>query len=554
MKIVRKFLEKTKRVKYKTEVFSGVTVALALVPSAIAYAMIAGFSPLTGLYTAFVMGLLSALLGGKPGMISGAAGAIAVIYLGLITELRLAFPAITNEAILQYVFATAIVAGILQLIVGVFKLGKFMRLVPQPVMFGFVNGLAIIIFMSQLPFFTAIFTAHPELTQYVDSIIASGPAVTNMAGLYAGGKELATTVGLVVLTMLIIWRLPRYTKAVPSSLAAVIIVSVLVLVCNVSTTTVADILQDGASIKGVFPPLTIPQIPVTWQTITIVFPYACIVAAVGLIESLLTLNFVEEITESRGDSNQECIAQGVANVASGFLSGMGGCAVVGLTLVNISAGSRARLAGIIASCLLLVFIMFGSTAIEKLPMAGLIGLMFMAAIGTFEWSSLKIINKMPKSDVVVMVLVTVITPITHNLAIAVLIGVILSALAYSWQNAVRIQARKWIDENGNKHYEIRGPLFFGSVRGFLEKFDELADPEEVIIDFKESRIADMSAIEAVNSLTQRYRKVGKVVHLRHLSEDCKILLQNADAIIDVNIMEDPTYKIPANNTDLLIRN
>ncbi|MBE0424153.1 MAG: SulP family inorganic anion transporter, partial [Lutibacter sp.] len=334
------------------------------------------------------------------------------------------------------------------------------------------------------------------------------------------------------------------TKAVPSSLIAILVVAGLVIGFNIDTTTVADTLNPGESIKGGFPPFTLPNISFTWENIKLIFPYAVIMAGVGLIESLLSLNLIDEITETRGKSNRECIAQGAGNIASGFFSGMGGCAMLGQSLINISAGARARLSAIVAAVVLLIFIMFGSSLIEQLPMAALVGLMFMVAIGTFEWASLKTFKKMPKVDVIVMVMVTLITVITHNLAVAVLIGVVLSALAYSWENAIRIRARKHIDESGVKHYEIYGPLFFGSVTAFAEKFDVLNDPDEVIIDFRESRVADMSAIEALNVLTHRYHKIGKKVHLRHLSKDGILLLKNAEAIIDVNIMEDPTYKLP----------
>ena len=520
MKKVFNLFDLSQKVNYKTEILSGITVALALVPEAIAFSMIAGFSPLIGLYAAFVMGLVTSVLGGRPGMISGATGAIAVIFLGLILELRDTFPGITTETILQYVFATVIIAGVLQILAGVLKLGKFIRLVPHPVMFGFVNGLAIIIFMAQFPNF------YEKGTH----VLLQGVAMPIM-------------IGLVALTMLIIWGLPKLTKAVPSSLVAILIVAAIVIGFGIDTMTVGDTLKAGESIKGGFPPLTIPNIPFDLATLKIIFPYACIVAGVGLIESLLSLTLIDEITETRGNGNRECIAQGTANIASGFLSGMGGCAMLGQSLINISAGSRARLAGIVASIALLVFIMFGSSLIVQLPMAALVGLMFMVAIGTFEWASLKTFKKMPTSDVIVMVLVTVITVFTHNLAMAVLIGVVLATLAYSWENAKRIRARKSIDEYGIKHYEIYGPLFFGSVAGFSEKFDVLEDPNEVIIDFKESRVADMSAIEALNVVTHRYHKQGKKVHLRHLSTDCISLLKNAEAIIDVNIMEDPDYKV-----------
>jgi len=508
------------KVDYKTEILSGLTVALALVPEAIAFALIPGFSPLTGLYAAFILCLITSILGGRPGMISGATGAVAVIFVGLILELKRNFPSIEPETILNYVFATVIIAGVLQILAGVLRLGKFIRLVPHPVMFGFVNGLAIIIFMAQFPNF---------YQKGTDNLLT--------------GSSMYIMLGLTLLTMLIIWGFPKLTKAIPSSLLAIVVVSAIVIGFGVDTLTVADTMGEGESIKGGFPPLSVPQVPLSFETFKIIFPYAAIVAGVGLIESLLTLNIIDEITETRGSGNRECVAQGTANIFSGFLSGMGGCAMIGQSLINTSSGARARLSGITAAVMLLVFIMFGSSLIERLPMAALVGLMFMVAIGTFEWASFKTFRKMPNSDVVVMVLVTLITAITHNLAVAVLLGVIISALAYSWENAKRIRARKRIDDNGVKHYEIYGPLFFGSTTLFGEKFDVQNDPEEVIIDFKESRVADMSGIEALNSITERYRKVGKKVHLRHLSKDCIRLLENADDIIDVNVLEDPTYKV-----------
>jgi len=512
------------KVDYKTEILSGLTVALALVPEAIAFALIPGFSPLTGLYAAFILALITSIFGGRPGMISGATGAVAVIFVGLILELKRNFPGIEPETILNYVFATVVIAGILQIGAGLLRLGKFIRLVPHPVIFGFVNGLAIIIFMAQFPNFY----------ERVNGVATETLLKT---------EPFAVMLGLTLLTMVIIWGLPKLTKAIPSSLVAIIVVSLIVILGGVETLTVADIMPEGESIKGGFPPLSIPQIPYTWQSFMIILPYAGIVAGVGLIESLLTLNIVDEITETRGSGNRECVAQGTANILSGFLSGMGGCAMIGQSLINTSSGARARLSGITAAVMLLVFIMFGSSLIERLPMAALVGLMFMVAIGTFEWASFKTFRKMPNSDVIVMVLVTLITAITHNLAIAVLLGVIISALAYSWENAKRIRARKYVDNDGVKHYEIYGPLFFGSTTAFAEKFDIQNDPEEVIIDFQESRVADMSGIEALNKITERYKKAGKNIHLKHLSKDCIRLLENAEDIIDVNVLEDPTYKV-----------
>jgi len=494
----------TQKVDYKTEVLSGLTVALALVPEAVGFATIAGLSPLTGLYAAIVMGLVSSIFGGRPGMISGATGAVAVVIGTL---------AISHGV--EYVFATVVLAGIIQILVGVFRLGKLMRLVPHPVIFGFVNGLAIIIFKSQLD-------------QFKD---ASGNWLT--------GMPLYTIVGLVLLTMLIIWGLPKLTKAIPASLVAILAVFGIVVGFGIDTKTVGDI----ASIQGGFPPFHVARIPFNFDTLALIFPYAAIMAGVGLIESLLTLNIIDEITETRGRGNKEAVAQGAANILSGFFSGMGGCAMLGQSLINTSNGARARLSGIVAAVTLLLFVMFGAGLIEQLPMAALTGLMIMVAIGTFEWASLRTFNKMPKSDIFVMVVVTVVTVVLHNLAYAVIIGVIIAALVFAWDNAKRIRARKSIDEQGVKHYEIYGPLFFGSVSVFSEKFDILNDPNEIIIDFKESRVVDMSAIEVLNKITERYLKVGKKVHLRHLSPDCQKLLQNADKIIDVNVLEDPTYKV-----------
>ncbi len=499
------------KVDYKIEILSGLTVALALIPEAIAFAMIAGLSPLTGLYAAFSMGLITSILGGRPGMISGATGAVAVVIVAL---------AVSHGV--EYVLATVILAGIIQITAGLLKLGKFIRLVPHPVMFGFVNGLAIVIFMSQLNQFKA-----PNAEGALE---------------WMSGFQLYTMAGLVLLTMLIIWGLPRLTKKVPSSLVAILVVVAVVIGLGIDTKTVGDI----ASIKGGFPPFHIPDLPFTFETLSIIFPYALIMAGVGLIESLLTLNLIDEITETRGWGNKEAVAQGIANTVTGFFSGMGGCAMIGQSLINISSGARARLSGIVAAVMLLVFIMFGSRLIEQMPMAALTGLMIMVSIGTFEWASLRTFGKMPKMDVLVMVLVMLITVLLHNLALAVLIGVVISALVFAWENATRIRARKTIDENGVKHYEIYGPLFFGSVATFNDKFDVLNDPDEVIIDFAESRVADMSGIEALNKLTERYLKVGKKVHLKHLSQDCRRLLANADQLIDVNIVEDPSYKVLTN--------
>ena len=506
MKKYLRLFDFTYTFSYKTEILSGITVALALVPEAVAFALIAGLSPLTGLYAAVVMALITSVFGGRPGMISGATGAVAVVLVSLVQSHGV-----------EYVFAAVVLAGLIQILFGLLRLGKFIRLVPHPVIFGFVNGLAIIIFMSQL-------------AQFKDA-----------SGNWLEGSALYLLLGLVAFTMFIIHFLPKLTKVVPSSLAAILIIFGLVTFFNLDTRTVGDI----ASIKGGFLPFHVPAIDWTLESLKLIAPYSLIIAGVGLIESLLTLNIVDEITETRGSANKEALAQGVANTLSGMFSGMGGCAMIGQSLINVSNGARARLSGIVAAIGLLSFVMFGSSLIERVPMAALTGLMIMVSIGTFEWASLRTFNRMPKSDVFVMVLVTLVTVFLHNLALAVIVGVIIAALGFAWDNAVRIRARKRIDESGVKHYEIYGPLFFGSVAAFNEKFDVSNDPDEVVIDFAESRVVDMSAIEALNKVTERYAKSGKKIHLKHLSKDCLRLIKNAESLIEVNIIEDPTYKVVA---------
>lgn len=503
MKAYLNLFDFKQKVDYKIEVLAGLTVAMTMIPESLSFAILAGFSPLTGLYAAFLMGLITAILGGRPGMVSGGAGATVVVLIALMQSYGI-----------EYVFAAVVLAGIIQLIVGIFRLGKFIRLVPQPVMYGFVNGLAVIIFMAQIEQF-------------------------KVGSSWLSGSALWIMLGLVLLTIAIVVLFPKLTKSVPASLVAIVVVFLIVLGFGIETKTVKDI----ASISGNFPPFHIPEVPFDLDMLKIIFPYSLVMAGVGLIESLLTLNIVDEITGTKGRGNREAVAQGTANIVNGFFTGMGGCAMIAQSFVNLSAGSRARLSGIVAALTILLIILFGAPVIELVPMAALTGVMIMVAVGTFEWISLRIVNKMPRHDIAVGILVAVITVWLHNLALAVLVGVIISALVFAWESAQRIRARKFIDSDGIKHYEIFGPLFFGSTMTFLEEFDVVHDPEEVIVDFKESRITDMSAIEAVSKLTERYHKAGKKLHLRHLSEDCRVLLRNAEAVIDVNIMEDPSYRI-----------
>ena len=510
MKQVINLFDFSQKVNYKNEILAGLTVAMTMIPESLSFAILAGFPPLVGLYAAFIAGLVTAVFGGRPGMVSGGAGATVVVVIALMRSNGI-----------EFVFAAVALAGVIQILVGLFKFGKFIRLVPQPVMYGFVNGLSVIIFMSQLDQFKKVINGESTWLQ---------------------GESLYMMLGLVALTIAIVVLFPKITKAVPSSLVAIIVVFALVLVLGIDTKTVQDI----ASVEGGFPPFHIPSIPWTFETLKIIAPYSLIFAAVGLTEGLLTLNLVDEITGTRGKSNKECIAQGSSNILNGFFTGMGGCPMIAQTLVNLSAGSRARLSGIIAAITILIIILFGAPIIGKLPMAALVGVMIMVAIGTFEWASFRIMGKMPKHDIFVLILVAVITVLLHNLALAVLIGVIISALVFAWESAKRIRARTHIDEKGVKHYEIYGPLFFGSTMNFIDKFDIATDPSEVIIDFKESRVNDMSAIDALNSLTKKYNDAGKTVHLKHLSADCIQLLKNAEAVIDVNIYEDPTYKVVSN--------
>lgn len=523
-----------KRVKnVRNDVFSGITVALALVPEAVAFAFVAGVDPMVGLYAAFMIGLITSIFGGRPGMISGATGALAVVMVSLVSEGN-AMGVEGENLGLYYLFLTVILMGIIQFLAGVLKLGKFVRLIPHPVMMGFVNGLAIVIFLSQLGMFK-----------------------TNVGGekMWLQGQSLWLMVGFVSLTMLIMWGLPKIkaTKKLPEALIAILVVSGIVIFSNLDVATVGSFIRDGggSGLKGNFPtPVleTFSKIPLNLETFKFIFPYALILAAIGLIESLMTLNLIDELTETRGNTNRECMAQGGANIITGLFGGMGGCAMIGQSIINIKGGGRGRLSGIVAAIMLLMFILFASSYIEQVPIAALVGVMFMVVIGTFAWSSFRIINKIPVADVIVLILVSGLTVI-FDLAIAVITGVIVSALVFSWENAKRIRARKRIKEDGTKIYEIWGPLFFGSISAFNEKFDVKNDPKNVEIDFVESRISDHSALEAIYNLVEKYETAGKKITLKHLSTDCKRLLYKASPKFHQVIEEaidDPRYHLAAN--------
>ncbi len=489
----------------RTELLSGLTVALALVPEAVAFAFVAGVHPLVGLYAAFLVGLITALIGGRPGMISGATGALAVVMVSLVAS---------HGA--EYLFAAVVLMGILQIAAGLLKLGKFIRLVPHPVMLGFVNGLAIVIGLAQLEQFR----------------LPDG----NGGHVWMTGWPLVTMLALVAATMAIIWVMPRITRAIPAPLAGIGIVAALVIGFGIEVPRVGDL----ASIKGGLPAFHLPTVPFSMETLKIILPYSVILAAIGLIESLLTLNLVGEITGKRGGASQECVAQGVANTVTGFFGGMGGCAMIGQSMINVTSGGRTRLAATAAALFLLSFILFASPLIEQIPLAALVGVMFMVVIGTFAWQSFRVLRKVPRVDAVVIILVTAITVAT-DLATAVVAGVIVSALAYAWQNAKRIHATT-AEEDGAKVYRIEGPLFFGSTDGFAELFTPETDPARVIVDFDGSRVADQSALAAIEALAARYEAQGKTLVLRHLSRDCHALLNRAGQLM-VDSEDDPDYGI-----------
>ncbi len=524
------------RKRAKNDILSGLTVALALVPEAVAFAFVAGVDPLVGLYAAFMIGLITAIFGGRPGMISGATGALAVVMVSLVATGNSMGTEGENLG-LYYLFATVILMGIIQMIVGLLRLGKFVRLIPHPVMMGFVNGLAIVIFLSQVGMFKEVVNGESQWLQ---------------------GAGLWIMIGLVALTMGIMHFLPMLNKKLPEALIAIGAVTAIVILGNLDVATVGSFIKDGGGdgLKGGLPQFQteiFSKVPFTWETLKFIGPYALILAAIGLIESLMTLNLIDELTETRGQSNRECVAQGGANIITGLFGGMGGCAMIGQSIINIKAGGRTRVSGIVAAVTLLCFILFASGLIEQVPIAALVGVMFMVVIGTFAWSSFRILNKIPVSDALVLISVSILTVI-FDLAIAVVAGIIISALVFAWENAKRIRARKHTLEDGTKVYEIWGPLFFGSIQAFKSKFDVNGDPDKIIIDFMESRVSDHSALEALFQIVEKYEAAGKEVHVTHLSEECQLLMVKASPtlanVIEKNI-DDPRYHVMARVNQLV---
>lgn len=522
---MKKILDYLSPNNWKNDSLSGITVALALVPEAIAFAFVAGVDPIVGLYAAFMVSFIAAILSGRPGMISGATGALAVVMVTLIStgnEFGITHDLGENVG-LQFLFATVVLMGLIQIAVGVFKLGKFARIIPHPVMLGFVNGLAVIIGLAQL-------------SQFKTS-----------TGEWLANDQLLVMGGLILVTMGIMHFLPKLTKAIPSALAGIVVVSVIAIFLDsigIHTPTVKDMLGEGGTMKAGLPSFGIPDLPASFEVLKIILPYAFILAFIGLIESLMTLSLIDEITETRGKSNKECMAQGTANIVTGFFGGMGGCAMVGQSMINVDSNGRGRWAGIVAGLGLLGFILFASELIEQIPLAALVGVMFMVVIGTFAWSSFRIIPRIPRADAFVLILVSVVTIFT-DLAIAVISGIIISALVFAWKKSASIWIKDSLDNNGAIHHQLRGYVFFGSAKNFVEMFVEKikTDPSEVYIDFARAKVLDHSGIEALNTLTEKYKKAGKKLHLQHLSSDCQKLLKNAENLIDVNIKEDPKYKV-----------
>ena len=494
----------------KINILSGLTVALALVPEAIAFALVAHVHPLVGLYAAFMVSIITSLIGGRPGMISGATGALAVVMVALVVQHGV-----------EYLFATVVLMGVLQILFGLAKFGKFIRMVPHPVMLGFVNGLAIVIFLAQMGHF---------------KVVAADGTTSWMTG-----APLFTMLGLIALTMAIIYLLPKLTNVIPSTLAAIATVSALVIFVGIDTKTVGNM----ASIAGGLPQFHLPDVPMNLDTLKIIFPYSLILAAIGLIESLLTLNLIDDMTQTRGKPNRASVGQGIANVVTGFFGGMGGCAMIGQSMINVTNGAVKNLSGIAAALFLLSFILVASHWIEMIPLAALIGLMFVVSEKTFEWGSFRLFGKVPHADLLVVITVAVVTVFT-DLAIAVIVGVIISALVFAWQHAKNIEVRVTTEENGWKVYDLHGSLFFASTQNFLTLFSPKDDPIEVVIDFKNARVKDHSALEAIDLLAERYTQLGKKLHLRHLSPDCLELLDKAKGMIEVNVLEDPLYH-PADN-------
>lgn len=522
----------------KNDILSGITVSLALVPEAVAFAFVAGIDPLVGLYGAFIMGIITALFGGRPGMISGATGATAVVMVHMIAkgnEVGSAMGTPIDNLGLQWLFITLLIVGGIQIMAGVFKLGKFVRLIPHSVMMGFVNGLAIVIFLSQLNLFKENINGQMQWLQ---------------------GGSLYIMLGLVGLTMAIMWLLPKLTTKIPSALVAIVVVASITIFAGLDVSTVGSFISDGGGqgLQGGLPTFQ-AQIFSMFGTVGenwgLIFSTALVLAAVGLIESLMTLNLVDELTETRGSGNVECIAQGSANILNGFFGGMGGCAMIGQSIINVNSGGRGRLSGVVAAVGLLCFILFAAPLIEQVPIAALVGVMFMVVIGTFAWSSFRIINKIPRSDAFVLIAVSAIT-VWHDLAIAVIVGVIISALVFAWKNATMIRARKRIKEDGTKVYEIWGPLFFGSIQNFNSKFDPNNDPDSVEIDFIESKISDHSGIEAMRGIANKYLDLGKSIKFTHLSPDCKTLLMRANpkfATVIESSVDDPRYYVVTDQLD-----
>jgi sulfate permease, SulP family len=531
------FLAKKKHGNVKDDVLSGLTVALALVPEAVAFAFVAKVDPLVGLYAAAIVGLITSVFGGRPGMISGATGALAVVMTSLVV----------NHSV-EYLFAAVVLMGIIQILFGVFRIAKFARLIPHPVMLGFVNGLAIIIFMAQFGQFKSL---DPEATASAGSPVLQ----------WLQGNEMFVMLGLVALTMAIIQYLPKLTRAIPASLAAIIVVTLITTLTPLgdSVRTVWDQLRDMTSsstpddmitLSGGLPIFHIPMVDFTLDNILIILPYSIILASIGIIESLMTLTLIDELTETRGRGDKECLAQGASNLTCGFFSAMGGCAMIGQSMINIKAGGRGRTSGVTAALGLFAIILVAAPLIESIPLAALVGVMFMVVLGTFEWTSFKVLRQAPKDDVFVMLLVTVVTVFT-DLAIAVGVGIVASALLFAWKHAKEIHIKVVEEDDKHRRYDVNGPLFFASSTKFKNAFDPKSDPDDVIVDFLNSRVCDHSAVEALHSLAERYRNAGKTLHLRHLSRECSVLLEKMGDLVEVNVLEDPDYHLALDEDRLM---